>query len=75
MDDVLIILISNNNDCSLAMFLLTLSNFLKKLPRLGVLALGFSFVAGVFLFGFAYFTVSIQDPNDYVNSQSTIIQY
>jgi len=51
------------------------SNFLKKLPRLGVLALGFSFVAGVFLFGFAYFTVSIPDPNAYVNSQSTIIQY
>ncbi len=52
-----------------------MSNFLKKLPRLGVLALGFSFVAGVFLFGFAYFTVSIPDPNTYVNSQSTIIQY
>ena len=52
-----------------------MSNFLKKLPRLGVLALGFSFVAGVFLFGFAYFTVSIPDPNAYVNSQSTIIQY
>ncbi len=52
-----------------------MSNFLKKLPRLGVLALGFSFVAGVFLFGFAYFTVSIPDPNAYINSQSTIIQY
>ena len=52
-----------------------MSNFLKKLPQLGVLALGFSFVAGVFLFGFAYFTVSIPDPNAYVNSQSTIIQY
>jgi len=51
------------------------SNFLQKLPRLGVLAVGFSFVAGVFLFGFAYFTVSIPDPNAYVNSQSTIIQY
>jgi len=32
-------------------------------------------VAGVFVFGFAYFTVSIPDPNAYVNSQSTIIQY
>ena len=52
-----------------------MSNFLKKLPRLGVLAVGFSFVAGVFLFGFAYFTVSIPDPNAYVNSQATIIQY
>ena len=52
-----------------------MSNFLQKLPRLGVLVVGFSFVAGVFLFGFAYFTVSIPDPNAYVNSQSTIIQY
>ena len=52
-----------------------MSNFLKKLPRLGILAVSFSFVAGVFLFGFAYFTVSIPDPNAYVNSQSTIIQY
>jgi len=51
------------------------SNILQKLPRLGVLVVGFSFVAGVFLFGFAYFTVSIPDPNAYVNSQSTIIQY
>jgi membrane peptidoglycan carboxypeptidase len=51
------------------------SNLLEKLPRIGVLAVGFSFVAGVFLFGFAYFTVSIPDPNAYVNSQSTIIQY
>ena len=52
-----------------------MSNILQKLPRLGVLVVGFSFVAGVFLFGFAYFTVSIPDPNAYVNSQSTIIQY
>jgi len=46
-----------------------------KLPRLAILGAGFSFVAGVFVFGFAYFTVSIPDPNAYVNSQSTIIQY
>ena len=52
-----------------------MNNLLAKLPRLGVLITGFSFVAGVFLFGFAYFTVSIPDPNAYVNSQSTIIQY
>jgi len=52
-----------------------MNNLLQKLPRLGVLAVGFSFVAGIFLFGFAYFTVSIPDPNAYVNSQSTIIQY
>ena len=52
-----------------------MSNLVQKLPRLGILVVGFSFVAGVFLFGFAYFTVSIPDPNAYVNSQSTIIQY
>ena len=52
-----------------------MSNFVEKLPRLGFLAAGFTFVAGVFLFGFAYFTVSIPDPNAYVNSQATIIQY
>jgi membrane peptidoglycan carboxypeptidase len=51
------------------------SNLIEKLPRLAVLGVGFSFVAGVFVFGFAYFTVSIPDPNAYVNSQSTIIQY
>ena len=52
-----------------------MSNLIEKLPRLAVLGAGFSFVAGVFVFGFAYFTVSIPDPNAYVNSQSTIIQY
>jgi len=36
---------------------------------------GFGFVAGSTLFAIAYFTVSIPDPNSYVNSQSTIIQY
>lgn len=36
---------------------------------------GFGFVAGSTLFAIAYFTVSIPDPNAYVNSQSTIIQY
>ena len=52
-----------------------MSNLIEKLPRLAVLGAGFSFIAGVFVFGFAYFTVSIPDPNAYVNSQSTIIQY
>ena len=52
-----------------------MSNLIEKLPRLAFLGAGFSFVAGVFVFGFAYFTVSIPDPNAYVNSQSTIIQY
>ena len=52
-----------------------MSNLVEKLPRLLFLGAGFSFVGGIFLFGFAYFTVSIPDPNAYVNSQATIIQY
>ncbi|MEY3128445.1 MAG: hypothetical protein RIS06_1001, partial [Actinomycetota bacterium] len=52
-----------------------MSNLVGKLPRLAFLATGFTFVVGVFVFGFAYFTVSIPDPNAYVNSQATIIQY
>lgn len=52
-----------------------MSNFVEKLPRLGFLATGYAFVGGIFLFGFAYFTVSIPDPNAYVNSQATIIEY
>ena len=36
---------------------------------------GFGFVAASTLFAIAYFTVSITDPNAYVNSQATIIQY
>jgi membrane peptidoglycan carboxypeptidase len=50
-------------------------NFRERLPRIAVLIAGFGFVIGVFVFAFAYFTVSIPDPNAYVNSQSTIIQY
>ena len=52
-----------------------MSNLVEKLPRLGFLVAGYAFVGGIFLFGFAYFTVSIPDPNAYVNSQATIIQY
>ena len=36
---------------------------------------GLSFVAGVCLFAYAYFTVNIPNANDFVNSQATIIQY
>ena len=46
-----------------------------KLIRVGIFLAGFGFVAGTTLFAFAWFTVSIPDPNAYVNSQSTIIQY
>ena len=43
--------------------------------KLLVLIFGSLFVLGTFVFGFAYFTVKIPDPNAYVNSQATIIQY
>ena len=46
-----------------------------KLIRAGIFLAGFGFVAGATLFAFAWFTVGIPDPNAYVNSQSTIIQY
>ena len=52
-----------------------MNNLRERLPRIAVLITGFGFVTGVFIFVFAYFTVSIPDPNAYVNSQSTIIQY
>lgn len=47
----------------------------RKLIRTAVFLAGFGFIAGSTLFAFAWFTVSIPDPNAYVNSQSTIIQY
>lgn len=49
--------------------------FKTKLIRAGIFLAGFGFIAGATLFAFAWFTVSIPDPNAYVNSQSTIIQY
>ena len=47
----------------------------RKLIRAAIFLVGFGFIAGSTLFAFAWFTVSIPDPNAYVNSQSTIIQY
>ena len=47
----------------------------KFLIRSAIFIGGFSFIAAATLFALAYFTVSIPDPNAYVNSQSTIIQY
>jgi membrane peptidoglycan carboxypeptidase len=46
-----------------------------KLFRFSVFAVGLGFIAGVLVFAYAYFTVTIPDPNKFVNSQSTIIQY
>ena len=47
----------------------------RFLIRATVFMGGFGFIAGAVLFALAYFTVDIPDPNAYVNSQSTIIQY
>ena len=46
-----------------------------KLIRAAIFTLGLGFVAGTTLFTFAWFTVDIPNPNDYVNGQATIIQY
>jgi membrane peptidoglycan carboxypeptidase len=47
----------------------------KILIRAAVFIGGFGFVAASILFVLAYFTVSIPDPNAFVNSQTTVIQY
>ena len=47
----------------------------NKFFRLGLILGGFIFIVGATVFGIAYFTVNIPDPNSYVNSQATIIQY
>lgn len=47
----------------------------RRLFRSTIFLGGFGFIAGSSLFAFAWFTVSIPDPNEYVNSQATIIQY
>lgn len=46
-----------------------------RLIRAAVFLGGFGFVAGSTLFALAWFTVDIPDPNAYVNSQATVIQY
>ena len=47
----------------------------KFLVRVIIFLGGFGFIAGATLLALAYFTVNIPDPNAYINSQSTIIQY
>jgi len=49
--------------------------FRRFLLRAAIFIGGFGFIAAAVLFALAYFTVQIPDPNAYVNSQSTIIQY
>jgi len=47
----------------------------RRLFRSTIFLGGFGFITGSILFAFAWFTVSIPDPNQYINSQATIIQY
>ena len=47
----------------------------KPWVKLGIRISGFLFLIGATAFTIAYFTTDIPDPNDYVNSQSTIIQF
>ena len=47
----------------------------RLILRATVFIAGFGFIATAVLFALAYLTVGIPDPNAYVNSQSTIIQY
>ena len=50
-------------------------NWKSWLIRGAIFTIGGGFVVGALAFGVAYFTVKIPDPNAFVNSQSTIIQY
>ena len=47
----------------------------KVFFRIAIFGGGIAFIIGTAAFAYAYFTVSIPNPNDYVNSQATIIQY
>lgn len=54
----------------------SLSSISKRLlARIAIFVGGFGFVAGATLFVLAYFTVDIPNPNEFVNTQSTIIKY
>ena len=43
--------------------------------RGAIFSIGGGFVIATYLFAYAYFSVKIPDPNQYVNSQATIIEY
>jgi membrane carboxypeptidase/penicillin-binding protein len=47
----------------------------KPWVKPGIRISGFLFLIGATAFTIAYFTTDIPDPNEYVNSQSTIIQF
>jgi len=48
---------------------------LRLIIRWGLLLFGFFSLAGIATLVFAYFTVSIPDPNQFTTGQATIIQY
>ena len=48
---------------------------LRLIIRWGLLLFGFFALAGASTLAFAYFTVSIPDPNQFTTGQATIIQY
>mgnify|MGYP003343643254 CR=1 FL=1 len=47
----------------------------QKLIRAAIFLVGFGFVIGAFTFVLAFFTVGIPNPNDFVNTQATVVQY
>lgn len=47
----------------------------RILVRIAIFLGGIGFIASATLFVLAYFTVEIPNPNEFVNTQSTIIQY
>ena len=47
----------------------------QKVIRAAIFVVGFGFVIGAFTFVLAYFTVGVPNPNDFVNTQATVVQY
>lgn len=53
----------------------TRENLLTWFIRGAIFTIGVGFVLSTYLFAYAYFSVKIPNPNQYINSQATIIQY
>jgi membrane peptidoglycan carboxypeptidase len=51
------------------------ANYKKPIIRITIFLAGFGFILLASGIAYAYFTVKIPDPNAFVNSQTTIIQY
>ncbi|MEI6407251.1 MAG: transglycosylase domain-containing protein [Actinomycetes bacterium] len=52
-----------------------MANYKKPIIRITIFLAGFGFILLASGIAYAYFTVKIPDPNAFVNSQTTIIQY